>query len=96
MVVSSLFFEQAFAEMVVSSLFSTPSSVTTQKQEKNETFTGCRHRSLSGRVSMNGSWSTHGFIMAHTHMSRLLVIVLLCILPLVCVSCVCDFVIVCA
>jgi len=77
---------------VICLLAVTPSSVTTQKQRKNVTFTGYRHTSLSGRVSMNGSWCTYGFIMAHTHMWTLLVTILLWIPPLVCVLCVslCD------
>jgi len=60
--------EQAFADMVVWFVCSTPSSVTTQKQRKNVTFAGYRHTSLSGRVSMYGSWCTYAFIMANTHM----------------------------
>jgi len=78
-------YEQALAEMVVWIVCSTPLSVTTEKQRKNVTFTGYRHTSLSGRVSMNGLWCTYGLIMAHTHMWKLLVIILLCIPLLVCV-----------
>ena len=85
-------YEQALAEMVVWIVCSTPLSVTTEKQRKNVTFTGYRHTSLSGRFSMNGLWCTYGLIMAHTHMWKLLVIILLCIPLLVCVLCVwlCD------
>jgi len=61
-------YEQTFAEMVVRFVCSTASSVTKQKQWKNVTFTGYRHTSLSRRVSMNESWHTYEFIMAHTHM----------------------------
>jgi len=70
-------YEQAFAVIVVWSVGSTPSSITTQKQRKNVTFTGYRHTSLSGRVFMNRSWCTCEF-MAHTNMWTLLAGVCMC------------------
>jgi len=77
--------EQAFAQIVVRFVCSTPSSVPTQKQRKNATFTGYRHthylaifnERVTAHIWMQYAW--------HTLMLTQLVVILLWTPVLVCV-----------